>query len=347
MSKVKVLVEMEKLNNTNSGLGQFCMGLGHALAKQNKNSDLNFLVPEFKNNIFGNKVIYYTIKSYLLFLLNKPNGFDLWHCTHQDSKYLPGKVKLILTIHDLNFIYKYKGLKKQMKLNTIQQKVNKASAIVAISQFTANEIKQHLKIDEKKLHVIYNGVSIDNINSVELPLFLKNQKYLFSIGIINPKKNLHVLLPLLQNKADLKLVIAGNDTHSYVKKIKENAIQLGVSNQLHFLGTINDEMKFTLYKNCYAFVFPSLSEGFGLPVIEAMSFGKPVFLSNLTSLPEIGGNEAFYWDNFEATHMRHVFEKGMQCFTNDKGKEERLRQYASDFSWERTAEAYLSLYEKF
>jgi glycosyltransferase involved in cell wall biosynthesis len=346
MKKLKVLVEMEKLRNTNSGLGQFCLGLGQALTEQGKHTALHFLVPEKKKGIFGNNAIYILLKNYLSFLWNKPKGFDIWHCTHQESKYLPYNSKLILTIHDLNFLYKYKGLKKRLKLNALQQKVNKAQAIVAISQFTANEIKQHLQIDEKKLHVIYNGASLKSIDPAELPAFLKDQKYLFSIGIINPKKNFHVLLPLLQNKPDLQLVIAGNDSHAYVQEIKEKALALGVLPQLHFLGMVSDELKYTLYKNCYAFVFPSLSEGFGLPVIEAMLLGKPVFLSKLTCLPEIGGVEAFYWDNFEANAMQTTFEKGMTVYERDSGKAERIKKHAKQFSWEKAAKAYLELYEK-
>ncbi len=346
MSKIKVLIEMEKLHNTNSGLGQFCLGLGQALTEQSKHTALHFLVPENKKGIFGNKAIYELLKNYFSFLWNKPKGFDIWHCTHQESKYLPRNSKLILTIHDLNFLYKYTGLKRQWKLNALQRKVNKASAIVAISQFTANEIKQHLQIDEKKLHVIYNGVSLKSASSVVLPDFLHNQKYLFSIGIINPKKNFHVLLPLLQHKPDLKLVIAGNDSHAYVNLIKEKALALGVLSQLHFMGAVSDELKYTLYKNCYAFVFPSLSEGFGLPVIEAMLMGKPVFLSKLTCLPEIGGPEAFYWDNFEANDMCAAFEKGMAVYERDSGKAERMKAHAMQFSWEKAAKAYLELYDR-
>jgi glycosyltransferase involved in cell wall biosynthesis len=345
MKSLKVLVEMEKLHNTNSGLGQFCLGLGQALAKQNEHNDIHFLVPENKKGIFGNSAIYILLKSYLSFLWNKPKGFDIWHCTHQESKYLPQNAKLILTIHDLNFLYKYKGLKKIIKLNALQRKVNRATAIVAISQFTANEIRQHLKIDEKKLHVIYNGASLKSDAGATLPAFLENQKYLFSIGIINPKKNFHVLLSLLQNKPDLKLVIAGNDTHDYVQKIKEKALELGLLPQLHFMGAVSDDLKYTLYKHCFAFVFPSLSEGFGLPVIEAMLIGKPVFLSKHTCLPEIGGEEAFYWDNFEAHHMQSIFEKGMQAYEHDNGKVKRIIQHAASFTWEKAAAAYLELYE--
>jgi len=83
-------------------------------------------------------------------------------------------------------------------------------------------------------------------------------------------------------------------------------------------GKINAEEKQYYLQNCSAFVFPSLLEGFGIPPIEAMRFGKPIFLSKLTSLPEIGGDKAFYWDTFDAKDMATIFTNGMHTFeTND------------------------------
>jgi glycosyltransferase involved in cell wall biosynthesis len=345
MNKPKVLIAMEKLSNLNSGLGQFCVGLGHALCEQQKKVDLYFLVPKNREGIFGINACYQKLKSYLSFLLNRPSNYQVWHCTHQESKFLPRKGKLIITIHDLNFLYKYKGLKKQWKLKALQRKVNSAAAVTAISKFTAEEIKRHLQIDEKKLHVIYNGVSVKIDDTAALPDMLKNQAYLFTIGIINPKKNFHVLLPLLKARKDLKLVIAGNNNHHYVQKIKELAHEMGVSSELHFLGMVSEPLKFALYQHCYAFVFPSLSEGFGLPVIEAMFFGKPVFLSNNTCLPEIGGKEVFYWKNFNAEDMLQVFESGMNTYQKDESKAARIRAHAAQFTWEKSAASYLSLYE--
>jgi len=114
---------------------------------------------------------------------------------------------------------------------------------------------------------------------------------------------------------------------------------------LHLIGKVDENNKYHLYKNCKAFVFPSLTEGFGLPVIEAMSLGKPVFLSNLTSLPEIGGNEAFYWNNFNSEEMIEVVKTGLNEFEKDSGKQQRIIEWAKQFSWENAAKAYLKLYE--
>ena len=90
-------------------------------------------------------------------------------------------------------------------------------------------------------------------------------------------------------------------------------------------------------------MFPSLAEGFGLPVIEAMHHGKPVFLSTHTSLPEIGGDAAYYFDTFEPAHMAQVLERGMADFAANDGPA-RVRAHASQFTWEKAGAAYLALY---
>jgi glycosyltransferase involved in cell wall biosynthesis len=91
-------------------------------------------------------------------------------------------------------------------------------------------------------------------------------------------------------------------------------------------------------------VFPSISEGFGLPVIEAMYFGKPVILSTHTSLPEIGGREAYYFQNFDPDEMNKVVVTALNEY--DLNKADRIKQWATQFNWENSANQYLDLYSK-
>ncbi len=107
------------------------------------------------------------------------------------------------------------------------------------------------------------------------------------------------------------LVVAGSAASPYAQEILRLARAEGVAERVLLPGNVTDAEKYWLLANAEAFVFPSLAEGFGLPVVEAMSLGKPVFLSTRTSLPETGGPEAFYWPDFDPRAMAEVFTRGM------------------------------------
>ena len=109
---------------------------------------------------------------------------------------------------------------------------------------------------------------------------------------------------------------------------------------------MTNEERLWLYQNCAALAFPSKTEGFGLPVIEAMAFGRPVFVSPVTSLPEIGGNLAFYWNDHSPTEMANVVRKGFATFEADPTYSTQLQTWAAKFSWENAANSYLSLYQE-
>jgi glycosyltransferase involved in cell wall biosynthesis len=343
-----VFVEMKKLKTLHSGLGQFCLHLGRALSQQSSPElEYTFYVPPSCKGVFGSTHRYKASSELhkLVPLSLKP--YQVWHCTHQEAMLptLPS-TKVVLTIHDLNFLERdISSLKKKRYLSQVQKRVDRAAAITVISEYTASVVKQHLRIPNIPFKVIYNGTSMEAYPDAVPPPFLVQGNFLFSIGIIGPKKNFHVLLPLLKAHPELKLVLAGINTHPYAAHIQQEAAQLGVAEQLVMPGPVDDATRYWLYKNCLAFVFPSLSEGFGLPAIEAMSLGKPVFLSDRTSLPEIGGPEAFYWHNFEPQHMLQVFDTGMEAYERDKDqKAQRLTQWAARYSWDTAAKAYIQLY---
>ena len=128
----------------------------------------------------------------------------------------------------------------------------------------------------------------------------------------------------------------------YRDKIVAEAARYGVSERVVITGPVSQHDKDWYYANCEAFLFPSLAEGFGLPVIEAMHHGKPVFLSTLTSLPEVGGAAAYYFTDFEPDTMAAVFAKGMADFAN--GGVARAKANAARFTWERAGSEYLALY---
>jgi glycosyltransferase involved in cell wall biosynthesis len=345
--KKKVFVEMEKLKNLHSGLGQFCLNVGEEFKQEaSQNLSLTVYLPKNKFGIFGPEINYHSCSLLHRYLPIPSTDFDVWHCAHQDSNYLPKnlKTKLILTIHDLNFLEKYSGLKRENKLIALQKKINRASAITVISKYTEQVIRQNLNLSNLPVHVIPNGNSLKIHDSAKAPDFINFSNYIFSIGILSPKKNFHTLLALLQHNKNLHLVIAGNTKSKYAGELIQKAEQLGVKNQIHLPGIVSDQEKYWLYKNCQAFVFPSLTEGFGLPVVEAMSLGKPVFLAKRSSLPEVGGEQAFYWENFEGNYMQEIFVQGLQMFNSERALKSIV--WASQFSWKNAAKAYLKLYSE-
>ncbi|MDE2161264.1 MAG: glycosyltransferase, partial [Burkholderiales bacterium] len=107
----------------------------------------------------------------------------------------------------------------------------------------------------------------------------------------------------------------------------------------------DDAQKAWAYARCSGFLFPSLAEGFGLPPIEAMHFGKPVFLARRSCLPEIGGDAADYFDDFEPAAMRAVVERGLRRAA-EPGRADAVRAHAARFDWDRAADDYLALYRR-
>ncbi len=194
----------------------------------------------------------------------------------------------------------------------------------------------------KPLEVIYDGYDTKEFPDFDQPVYRPGKKFIFSIGTVLPKKNFHVLPALLKNN-DYELVIAGNIDKTYGEKITEAAKLHGVSDRLTLTGPVSEEDRYWYYTHCMAFAFPSLAEGFGLPVVEAMHYGKPVFISTLTSLPEIGGDMAYYFNDFDAAHMQAVFEKGMQHY-NSTHPAAAIQQRAQQFNWVNTARSYLAIY---
>jgi glycosyltransferase involved in cell wall biosynthesis len=340
-------IDFEKLKYPHNGLYTFCVQLGQRLLNMTKEDEelLYYLPKDF--DLFQGDFTKLTYKWYDRYFFNAPK-LDLWHAVHQSGNVWPvGKAKqTILTIHDLNFLYddrKSESSRKQL-LKELQQQMDEADCIVSISHFTHGDINKHLRLAPEKSRIIYQGSELQMFPSFDSPAYRPASPFLFTIGMLTPKKNFHVLPALLQHN-DYELIIAGKTQGGYIDKIKSEAASFGVSDRVKLVGAISDEEKYWYYKNCSAFVFPSLAEGFGVPPIDAMQFGKPVFLSDKTSLPEIGGDTSYYFRSFEPDDMRQVFEKGMQHYEQHKPAE-AIIQRAKSFSWDTNAKEYLKLYRE-
>jgi len=346
----KILIDLYKIKELYSGLGQFSINFANELSSRlPEEFSVNFLIP-IKNEIpFWNNKVKTTNASFLKRYFPSLNKtYTIWHSLNQFPSFLPNKNSLwILTIHDLNFLIEKNEGKKAKYLKRLQKNIDRADCITTISNFSKKEIENNMDLGQKEIRVIYNGVSSGKEIKKTKPSFIDEKKYFFSIGVFNKKKNFEVLLPLMKYFDDHLLVIAGNIETPYGEEIKKEIKRLNLEDRVILPGKVNDSNKQWLLANCEALLFPSLAEGFGLPVIEAMYEGKPVFLSKHTSLPEIGGSLAFYFDNFNEQHMSDLIHSKLEE-VNASGEKfkTKSKEYAKQFNWKNCVNQYIDLYRE-
>lgn len=349
----KIMLDCDLMKYKDSGLYHYCLNLGthvRQLLDKEKEGSISFHVPPAERGSFGPDASCITEKKWHEKLF-RPFLWDcdIWHAPFQSGRIvIPQKnrhIKILLTIHDLNCLHEDKSDKERTEsLQKTQRLIDRSDAIVCISNHCKTDVLTNLDVKNKQVHVVHNGTHNVTIPPLT-PLGYKPAKpFLFTMGYVNRKKNFHTLVPLLKD-SDFDLVIAGKlDEPDYVNKMKAEARRLGVSERLHILGPVSEQDKAWYFKNCMAFTLPSLAEGFGAPVVEAMKFGKPIFLSNLTSLPEIGGDVAFYFSSFEPVHMQHVLADGIFKYSQN-GLDKKIMARGNEFDWEEKAIEYLKVYK--
>ena len=347
----RIIFDCERMKYENTGLYHYCLNLGNHIVKftRPETEELRFYSP-LRVEYFFNKGIYHMTQTELhKFRMPSLNKFSVWHATYQDSYYLPfrnKKIKVVLSVHDLNFMYdtSKSEFKKQRNLRRLQMLINRADVIICISEYARNDLNFYCDVQNKPIHVIHNGT-----NTLTEPELLKQsykpgRPFIFTLGTVMPKKNFHSLLPLVQDQEQLELVIAGRiDDVGYYQSILDAAEKMGISKKVKLVGPVSENEKSWYFNNCYAFALPSTAEGFGLPVTEAMSVGKPLFLSDRTALPEIGGDVAFYFENFSAAHMKETFVAGMKQYKLFK-MQEKIIEKGKEYNWDIAAQEYWKIY---
>lgn len=301
------------------------------------------------------------------FLKNEP--VDLMHFPHFNVPILYRK-PFVVTIHDLtlhHFPYKSyaprSSLKKSLQIAAyrflMRTVVRNARHIIAVSDYTKKDLIRTYRLDASKITRVYEGVPEDwkKADSTAIEAVKKKfgitKPYLFYTGVWRSHKNLLNLIRafkiLLNDSADLQLVLGGKIDPAY-PEIPSLIKELGLIDRVIMTDFLTDEGLVTLFSGAQTFVFPSLSEGFGLPALEAMALGVPVACSNATSLPEICGDAAVYFDPLNpediAKTVKILYERDSSAQPALSGVERARNDTRRRFSFTRMAEEILDIYKK-
>ena len=287
---------------------------------------------------------------------------DIYHGVCNFELPLRKVCRYVVTIHDLVplFFPRLVPWKHRLFFRLFMKPVARtADIIITDSEHSKHDIVRYLKVPEEKIRVIYLGytprqaqeqLSVPKSRDV-LKKYGIARPYLLFVGILEPKKNLARLLDafaLLRHMPAtddrMQLVIAGDKGWAY-EHLNQYAKNLHIEQHVVFTGYVSEEELAALYKGAEVFVFPSIYEGFGLPVIEAMTYGVPVVTSQRSSLPEIAGEAGILVDPEKPEAIRDGIAAVLVNTEKAAAMREKGQQQARKFSWRRTAERTYQAYQ--
>lgn len=233
---------------------------------------------------------------------------------------------------------------------TALERINKIKPfIIAVSKATENDILKYTDIPADKIRTIYQSCDEEHMypEKADISDIVKGRYFLF-IGAFERRKNIAGIIrafgAIAEKYKDVKLVIAGKKVWDDTAEMDDAFHQCTGRDRIIFTGYVDTDTKRKLYSNACAFVFPSLYEGFGIPVLEAMSCGCPVITADNSSLPEVGGEAAIYVDAYNTEQLVSEMER---VLTNDTLRAEMIKKgfvQKDKFSWDKTAEQMEKFY---
>jgi glycosyltransferase involved in cell wall biosynthesis len=294
----------------------------------------------------------------------KKNQVDLLHCTSNTAP-VSTNVPLVVTIHDIIYLEKwmltegsyYQRFGNLYRRWNVPKIAHKAAMIITVSDYERHRIIEGLKISPDRVKTVYNACGshfTPQRNEEELIAFRKKmnlpERFILFLGNTDPKKNLPNVMNALQilhqrGKLDFTLVMPdfGKEHLHTLLKSQNNEHLL---NHIMLTGYIPNKELPNLYRLAQLFLYPSLRESFGIPILEAMSCGTPVITSNTSAMPEVAGDGALLID---PTQPEQIAEKIIDVLTNQELKEQTIAygiKRASMFSWQKTARQVVDIYEE-
>lgn len=363
---MKIAFDLRRIENP--GIGRYMKGLAEAVISSAPQHDYLLILPDgFNDGVFPDRIgvqkISSLAKCYSIREQAEIPGIvyrekvDLLHSPHFNVPLLC-PCRIVATIHDVIYLACSQDLAsvsgKLYYRAMLSAAVRRANQVITVSEFSKQDILEHLKVASEKVQVIYPGVdagfhivSEDRIRAVRLRYGVTGD-YILYAGIFKSRKNHAALIRsfriFLDSGAGGQLVFAGPCDQS-VAELQRLACDLGLAEKLVFTGFVSESDLPALYSGARVYACSSLYEGFGFTVLEAMACGVPVVCSNSTSLPEVAGHAALYAD----PHSGHDFARALLlAFRDDPLRAaliERGLENVKRFQWSSAAASVVGVYE--
>ena len=312
------------------------------------NPQLNKFLP--KSHFKGKtRITNYLNKKKSLDELKKEN-FNVFHPTYYDDYFLSNikNKPFVVTFYDMiheKFCNQFESLKLDTKLfDNKRRLLERANKIIAISETTKKDIIEIFDVDENMIDVVYLGSSLENLSIINEKII--KEDYILFVGNRSIYKNFNFFISSVADlllQSHLKLVCAGGGDFT----IEEEKLiaSLGLENLVISKKIINDDVLSNFYKHALFFVFPSLYEGFGIPVLEAFACDCPILLSDGGSLKEVGGDAALYFDPTNEYSLRNAINELIGDESLRKNLKQKAKIRLNEFSWNKTFDETLEVYK--
>ncbi len=288
-------------------------------------------------------------------------GKDLWHSPHYNVPLQRGKTRLVVTIHDvIHWVFRKKYLNPLQAAYAgfmLKKAARGSDHVIAVSQHTKNDLVEHFGADASRISVIHQGVSEyffetspDALKKSVREKFALPENFFLYVGLLKPHKNAPLLIRAFQKarqagEIHAALVMVGKSDASF-ESLYPELVRTGKMDGIFFLSNVSKEELRALYQTALALTHPSLYEGFGLTLLEAMAGGTPVIACSTSSIPEVAGRAAYLVEPDTLDPLYDALIQMEVSGTLRRELAEKGRQQAAKFTWKETARKTLEVYKK-
>ena len=368
MKPIKVAIDIRDLRIAKTGVKTYTEELIKAFKKY-AGSEIEFVYLDTSFPVYTGRNKFFKLiehirftfwKQLLLPIKAKLNGCAIIFCADFFVPYFKMGMKTVPVLHDA-FFFEYPEHYNKLWLFLFHalgvKAAKKADGIITPTNYTKHKIAALSGLNEKKITAIYEGPkSLTNLGNEDLLLsdMLSQQKYILHVGVMEKRKNIINLLKayilILKNHPDVKLILVGqfspkkdmDDQEAIKAFIYENLLEQNVI----LPGYVSDDKLHHYYKNALMYVFPSINEGFGIPILEAFEHGLPVLIANNSCLPEIAADAALSFNPYEPVEIYDKIKMLLEDESLRKDLIKRGYERLKLFSWTNTAKQTINLFEQ-